>query len=99
METMTITLTPDIARVLTEHARRQGTTPERIARECLRERFLPSIMTEIPPTDQGTLADLLADHIGVISSSEHVPGGAQMSENTGKKFSAGLMKKRQEGRL
>jgi len=43
----------------------------------------------------GSLADYLADHIGVISSSEYVPGGAQMSKDCGKKFAEGMLKKRQ----
>jgi hypothetical protein len=42
-----------------------------------------------------TLADYLADHIGVISSSEHIPGGAQMSKDCGKKFAEGLLRKRE----
>lgn len=93
MEAMTITLTPDLARALTEQARKQGTTPERIARDCLRERFLPLVTTESLAKERGTLADFLADYIGVISNSEHVPGGARMSENSGRKFAAGLVKK------
>ncbi len=99
MEAMTITLPFDLAGVLTEQARKQGTTPERIARDYLRERLLPSVTTESTTKEQGTLADFLVDYIGVISSSEHVPGGARMSENSGRKFTAGLVKKRQEGRL
>ncbi len=96
---MRITLTPDLERALAEQAHKQGTTPERLALDCLRERFLPLVTTESTAEEQGTLADFLANHIGVLSSSEHVPGGARMSENSGKKFAAGLVKKRQEGRL
>ena len=46
-----------------------------------------------------TLADFLSDYIGILSSSEFVNGGAHMSENSGKKFTEGLLKKREEGRL
>ena len=45
---------------------------------------------------QGTLADFLQGHIGVLHSSEYVPGGARMSVDSGKKFAAGLLKQRQQ---
>lgn len=38
---MTITLTPDIENALTEQAREQGTTPETLALDGLREKFVP----------------------------------------------------------
>ena len=40
-----------------------------------------------------TLADFLSSHIGVLDSSEYVPGGARMSEASGKKFADGLLKR------
>jgi hypothetical protein len=36
---MTITLTPDIENAIVEQARRQGTTPERLAADSLRHLF------------------------------------------------------------
>lgn len=96
---MKLTLTPDIEHALTEYARRQGTTPEILALDALRERFVNSVNTEVPAEEQENLADFLADHLGVLSSSEYVSGGARMSEDSGKKFAAGLVKKRQQGRL
>jgi len=39
---MIITLPPDIEQVLVEYARKQGTTPELLALDSLRERFMPS---------------------------------------------------------
>ena len=96
---MTITLTPDIENALAEEARKQGTTPELLALDCLRERFAPSPVTGPSAAEQGTLADFLADHLGVLASGELVSGGARLSEDTGKKFAAGLAQKRQQGRL
>ena len=96
---MHITLTPDIERALAEQARRQGTTPEVLALDILRERFVHTVATEPAVGQQETLADFLVDHIGVLSSSEYIPGGARMSENCGRKFAAGLLKKRQKGQL
>jgi hypothetical protein len=88
---------------LTEYALKQGTTPEVLALHTLRERFVSSFVssteTETASEKQGTLADFLVGHLGVLSSSEHVPGGARMSENCSKKFAAGLVKKQQESRL
>lgn len=96
---MQITLTPDIESVLAEQAHKYGTTPELLALDALRERFVYSAAAEPAVEEQETLADFLAAHLGVLSSSEYVPGGARMSENCGKKFAAGLVKKRQEGHL
>jgi len=92
---MKITLTPDIEFALTKHAHRKGTTPEMLALDILREQFVSSPESKTPVEDQGTLADYLVDHIGILSSSEYVSGGARMSENCGKKFATGLVKKRQ----
>lgn len=95
---MKINLTADIESALTNHAHRKGTTPETLALDALRERFVSS--SEEPEVkEKGALADYLAEHIGVLSSSEYVTGGARMSEKSGKKFAAGLLKKRQRGRL
>ncbi len=97
-----ITLPPDIEGPLAEEARRQGTTPELLALDSLRERFAPSSVTEAAPEEsekEGTLADFLSGYIGVLHSSEHVAGGARMSEDSGKKFAAGMVKRRQERRL
>lgn len=96
---MIITLPPDIERVLVEQARKRGTTPELLALDSLRERFVPSFLRKGTTEGEGTLADFLGTHIGVLHSSEHLPGGARMSEDTGKKFAAGMVKKRQQRRL
>ena len=86
---MVITLTPDLEKALAERARKLGTTPETLALNSLRERFAPA-----PPQKlQGTMADYLKDFIGVLHSSEFVKGGAQMSVDTGKKFTAILLEK------
>jgi hypothetical protein len=94
-----ITLTSEIEQALTEQAQREGTTPERLALEYLRERLVPLTPVAPPADGEETLADFLAEHIGVLSSSEHRPGGARMSADSGKQFAAGMVKKRQQGRL
>jgi len=96
---MNISLPPDIEQAVVEHAREQGTTPELLVIDSLRERFLLSPSLSAPTEGEGTLADFLSKHIGVLHSSEHIPGGARMSEDSGKKFAAGMCKKRQQGHL
>lgn len=78
--TMTLNLTPALRQAIHEVASREGTTAEFLAAEVLRERFTPSDDQAESEEAGGTLADLLAEHIGVLDSGELVPGGARMSE-------------------
>jgi prevent-host-death family protein len=45
-----------------------------------------------------TLADFLQGYVGVLHSSEYVPGGARMSEDSGRKFAEGLAAQRQQNK-
>jgi hypothetical protein len=96
---MKITLPPEIERALTTRASQLGTSPEVLAVESLRERFVADAEEEATDGQDRTLADFLEGYIGVLDSGEIVPDGARMSENTSKKFAEGLEKKRQAGRL
>ncbi len=96
---MNIALTPDIEKALKKRALQQKTSPEILALHALRELFISSVETAPAPDKNATLFDYLADHIGVISSSEYIKGGARMSENCGQKFASGMLKKRQEHKL
>ncbi len=51
---------------------------------------------EIPSEAQGTLADFLQGHIGILHSNEYMLGGARMSIDSGKKFAARLLKQRRQ---
>jgi len=93
---ITITLPPDLEKTVSEQAQQQGTTPELLVLDELRIRFSP---VQPPVSQEGTLADFLGEFIGSIHSSEVIPGGAQMSTNSGNKFAAGMVKKRREGKL
>ena len=88
---MTITLSSDIQRALDEEARKRGVTPEQLALESLRERFVAAKTSAGPSQEPETLAQFLAGHLGVLHSSEHVPGGARMSLASGRKFAMGLL--------
>ena len=46
-----------------------------------------------------TLADFLHGYVGVIDSSEYIEGGAQLSQDTGKKFAQLMVEKREKGKL
>jgi hypothetical protein len=72
---MIITLTPDLEQALATEARKLGRTPEQLALDSLRERFLSPESDLSPKGEQATLADFLSGHLGVLHSSEHVPGG------------------------
>jgi len=52
---------------------------------------MPSEAPESLVPGQETLVDFLREDIGVLHSSEHISGGARMSEDNGKKFAAGLV--------
>ena len=93
---VTITLPPEIEEIATERAREQGTTPELLAIDGLREKFL-----SVPSGagSEGTMADFLGDFIGCFDSRDIVPGGANLSEETGRKFKDLMLKKYREGKL
>ncbi len=94
----TITLPPEIERAVSEQAQRQGTTAELLALDILRRTFPAPV--EPPERKPGaSLFDLLKNHIGVIHSSEYLPGGAQMATDSGRKFAEGMARKRREGKL
>jgi hypothetical protein len=95
---MIITLTPDIEQALAAEAHKLGFTPEQLALDSLRERFLSPESEKAPVGEQETLADFLYGHVGVLHSSEYVPGGARLSEDSGRKFAAGLIAQRQQRR-
>lgn len=90
-EAMTISLTPEVEKALEEEAQSLGVAPEELALEILEQGLArrETVCAEGPRN----LADYLEEYIGAIDSSEYVPGGARMSEATGKKFAAGLLTK------
>ncbi len=53
---------------------------------------------EAPSEARGILADFLPEHIGILHSSEYIPGGTRMSEDSGKKFAKGLLEQHQQGK-
>ena len=92
---MEITLTPDVEQALADEARRLGTDPELLALDILREHFVMSTADETQVQEPESLADFLSGHVGVLHSSEHVVGGARMSDDSATKFTALLIQRRQ----
>src|SRR5438552_10819672 len=90
---MTIILPPDIEGSLAEAARRQGTTPERLALDSLRRLFAPEPETEALVEGE-TLYDFLAGYVGTISGTTEA-----LSENGGERFTDGLIEKQRQGHL
>ena len=89
---MNITLTPDIEQALVDEARRLGTTPEALALDSLRARFVVETSPHVSDDSQ-TMAEFLEGFIGVIDSEDVTPGGARMSERAHEKFAAGLQER------
>lgn len=95
---MTITLTPEIERALSERAARQGTTPEMLALHDLRGLYLD--INEPKGFQDKTLAEVLAGRVGTVDSSERNGGGpSHLSEKTGERFTEHLVEKHRQGRL
>ena len=96
---VTIEFPPELKRKLDESARRRGTTPDALVLTIVRDQLLAEEETKSVDPAPRNLAERLRGYVGVLHSSEHVPGGAQMSERTGEKFTEILLRRRQEGRL
>jgi hypothetical protein len=99
---VSIHLSPSTESLLTRAAEARGTTPDILAEELLREQLQPD-ESEAPAAENGdgprTLAEQLADFIGVLDSGEHVPGGARMSVRTGEQFTDAVVEKLARRRL
>jgi hypothetical protein len=85
----TITLPPEIEEPLAEAARKQGTTPERLALDSLRQLFVPA-STNGEVAGAQTLFDFLQGYIGIVAGS-----GEAGSEKCGERFGDILIEKPQ----
>lgn len=89
----TIILPPDLEKPLAEEARRQGTTLELLAFDCLRRQFILSTATD-KWAESETLFDFLSGYIGAVSGTTEA-----LSENCGQRFTQGLVEKQRRGHL
>jgi len=90
---ITITLPPELESIVIREAQQRGTTPELLTVEKLRGLLLPTLP---PETADLTMADFFAGYVGGLHSSEFVPGGANLSEDTGAKFKELLLKRHRQ---
>jgi hypothetical protein len=81
----TITIPAEIEGPLVEEARRRGTTPERLALDTLRLRFLLPLAPPSEKPPESNLADFLAGYVGLVEGSTE-----PLSERCGERFAAGL---------
>ncbi len=94
---VTITLPPELEKVVTQQANQRGTTPELLALDDLQRIYLnPQDDTQ---ADEQTLADYWADYIGSVDSRENNVHRSDWSENTGQKFTELMIEKHRKGKL
>ena len=89
----TITLPPEVEEPLTEAARKQGTTPELLAVDCLRKLFISAPASDTSVEGE-SLFDFLSGYVGTVSGSTEA-----FSENCGRRFAEGLVEKQRRGHV
>lgn len=94
---MTIDLLPDVERWLAGKARQQGTTPDALVNDYLRELQRNDADRQAP--QPGSMAEFLEGYVGVFDSRTIVPGGARLSEATSEQFADLLEEKRARGHI
>jgi hypothetical protein len=97
---ITVTLTPDLEKVISECAEKRGTTPELYVLDELRAHHISESQAashDVAPQGQ-TMADFFEGYAGTIDSREFVPGGAQLSRDSGAKFRELLKRKHRAGK-
>lgn len=95
---MTIDLLPDVEHWLAGKARQQGTTPDALVNDYLRELRRTDPDAAQAPTP-GSMAEFLEGFVGVFDSRDIVPGGARLSESTSERFADILEEKRARGHI
>ena len=101
MKNITLSADEDLIEAAGQRAAAEHTTLKEQFRLWLKnyvEHEQQVVSHEITSEAQGTLADFLQGHIGILHSSEYIPGGARMSEDSGKKFAKGLLEQHQQGK-
>lgn len=86
-----ITLPIELQNVIDKRAGEQGTTPELLIVNTLRNQFLPT-EAATKTVEVSTMAEFFQGYLGGLHSSEFVPGGANASEETGRKYKELLLK-------
>jgi hypothetical protein len=95
--THTVTLTPDEEQQLHRAAEKRGQDTDALVREAILQMLVQNQDTpdEDLPAPGESLYDAMKDYIGMFQSG----GETTWSENTGEKFTEGLLEKKSQGRL
>jgi hypothetical protein len=98
---ITITLPPEFEQAILECAEHYGTTPELFILDELRTRHLspPATVNTSAELPSETMAEFFKGYAGTVDSREFVPLGAQLSNDTGKKYKELMMQKHRSGKL
>ena len=96
---LTITLTPELEKIVTEKSTQLGTTPELYLLDDLNTRYCAEIPAEEIPLEGETMADFFKGYIGMVDSREFGNGPSNLSQDTGKKFTELMVKKYRAGKL
>ncbi len=80
-----ITLPPEIDGPLREEAQRRGTSPELLALDALRDRFVPPVPPCPDQRPETTLADFLNGYVGIVEGTTEA-----LSERCGERFAEGI---------
>jgi hypothetical protein len=84
-----ITLPQEVEDSLTKEARKQGTTPELLAVDCLRKIFVPA-HPDSKAAGNDTLYEFLLGYTGTVNGSQEA-----LSEKCGERFLQALLDKQQ----
>ena len=98
---VTITLPPDLERVIAERAKQQGTTPELWALDKLNQSLQAEAAAEstLIRLRKAARCSTFLRVTSVFSTAVSSCQAAQMSQDTDRKFAEGMLNKRQKGKL
>lgn len=77
---MTIDLLPDVERWLAGKARQQGTTPDALVNDYLRELQRNDADADTQAPQPGSMAEFLEGYVGVFDSRTIVPEGGSLAD-------------------
>jgi hypothetical protein len=89
----TIILPPEVERPLAEEARKKGTTPEILAIDCLRKVFITT-HADNRINEAESLYAFLSGYAGTVNGTTEA-----LSENSGERFTKGLVAKHKRGHV
>ncbi len=93
---MTLEISPELEELLIREAERRGTTAGDLALNSLRAQLTTSSKAAEIASEPLNLVEFLGDFVGRLDSGTAVPGGARLSEDTGRGLTAILLGKQRQ---